>query len=179
MKLLKPDLCVDRLPEIDIGFWYNKGIRCILIDLDNTVALWKHPVFTDEAGDFIARARQTGITVVLFSNAPERRVREAAWNAGISYYAYTRKPFPYRYHKAIADLSLSKTEVMAIGDQVFTDVLGGNLAGCTTVLTSPISEREYSATRVMRLMERLLTGRKLVFQEPGRQPAAMIFSRKR
>ncbi|MDR0469266.1 MAG: YqeG family HAD IIIA-type phosphatase [Peptococcaceae bacterium] len=163
MKLLRADANVDRLSEIDVGAWYAKGIRCILMDLDNTIALWKSTALTEDAIHLIAEARSTGIAVVLFTNAHEARAREAAWNAGVSYYALARKPFPFKYNKAFAELDLHSEEVMAIGDQVFTDVLGGNLTGCITVLTTPLSESEFSGTKMLRLFERLFAGRKTVY----------------
>jgi len=165
MSLLKPDLNVERLTDIDINEWYHKGIRCILIDLDNTISPWGKTNITEDATVMIANARKAGVTVVLFSNAREVRVREGAWNAGVSYYAAARKPFTYKYKRAFADLSLACTEVMTIGDQIFTDVLGGNIAGCTTVLISPLSEREFSGTKLLRFLEKFLVGRKLVYRD--------------
>jgi len=165
LKFIKPDLVADKLSGIDIDYWYDKGIRCILTDLDNTIALWRHTVLTEEASAFIAGAGAKGISVVIFTNAREERAREAAWNAGLGYYALARKPFTFNYKKAMAQLGYDKSEVMAIGDQVFTDVLGGNLAGCTTVLTSPLSEIEFSGTKLMRFAEKIIAGRKLAYRE--------------
>jgi HAD superfamily phosphatase (TIGR01668 family) len=165
MKLLKADLDVERLSEIDIGAWYANGIRCILVDLDNTVALWRSTDLTEDALLMVAKAREAGITVVLFTNAHEARAKEAAWNAGVGYYASARKPFPFKYRKAFAELGVLCSEVMAVGDQVFTDVLGGNLAGCATILASPLSETEFSGTKLLRLLEKLIAGRKLDFVE--------------
>ena len=165
MKLLKPDISVDSLSEIDIAFWKRRGIRCILVDLDNTVAPWRKTDMTDEARQLIAQCRDAAIMVVLFTNAPEKRAREAAWKAGISYYAPARKPFLFRYRKAIAELGVSAAETMAVGDQIFTDILGGNLMGCATVLTSPLSATEYRGTKLLRFLEKHIAGRKLVFRD--------------
>jgi len=165
MKLLKPDLCADNLSCIDIAFWCAQGIRCILIDLDNTVAPWRKTDMTDEARQLIAQCRDAAIMVVLFTNAPEVRAREAAWKAGIGYYASARKPFPFHYRKAIAELGVNATETMTVGDQIFTDVLGGNLMGCVTVLTSPLSATEYRGTKLLRFLEKYIAGRELVFRD--------------
>ncbi|MCL1804440.1 MAG: YqeG family HAD IIIA-type phosphatase [Clostridiales bacterium] len=167
MKFLKPDLDVGRLGDIDVSDIYDKGIRCIFADLDNTIALWRRPELTGEAAAFVAAAREKGISVVIFTNAKEDRAREAAWEAGLAYYALARKPFPFKYHKAIAELGYRKSEVLAVGDQIFTDVLGGNLAGCTTALTSPLSGNEFAGTKALRFAEKLIAGRKLVYQEGG------------
>ncbi|MCL1849480.1 MAG: YqeG family HAD IIIA-type phosphatase [Clostridiales bacterium] len=165
MKYLEPDLCVEYLSEIDICDWYARGIRCILIDLDNTISHWRKTAITDDAREMIGKARDAGLTVVIFSNASEERAKEAAWDAGIGYYAPAMKPLPKRYRKAITELSLENHEIMAIGDQVFTDILGGNLSGCTTVLISPLSEVEHSGTKLIRLLERIVTGRKITYKD--------------
>jgi HAD superfamily phosphatase (TIGR01668 family) len=166
MRLLQPDLTVDSLNELDIPYWYGLGIRGIFLDLDNTIAPWRQNSITGEARDLIARARGAGIAVVLLTNAGEGRVREAAWSLGVGYYAFARKPFPAAYRKAMKELALAGHEVMAVGDQLFTDVLGGNLAGCATVLIAPLAEREHSGTKLLRLLERL-TGRKAAFRGGG------------
>ncbi len=162
MKLLQPDLTVDCLSDLDLADWYGRGIRAIFIDLDNTISPWRQNSVTGEARQLIDKARQAGITVVLFTNAGEIRAREVAWSLGISYYAAAKKPFAAMYRKAMGELALAGSEVLAIGDQVFTDVLGGNRAGCITVLTSPLSEEEYAGTKFLRFLERL-AGRKAVF----------------
>ena len=160
MPFLKPDLIVESLRDIDIANCYAIGIRCFLIDLDNTITPWHSLEISGAAKELIRKSKEAGITAVLFSNATEERTREAAWNAGISYYAAAKKPFPYRYRQVMHDLSYSAQEIMMIGDQLFTDVLGGNLSGCRTVLVSPLTKREFVGTRLLRLLERHLAGRR-------------------
>ena len=164
MGLLKPSLSIEHLSDIDLDRWHNDGIRCILIDLDNTVTPWGKMEITDETLDLISRSRDMGITVMLFSNAREHRAREAARLMGVGYFSLTMKPLPFRYLKAIAALGFKNPQIMTIGDQVFTDVLGGNLVGCTTVLITPLSEAEYTGTKVLRYFERLIVGRKIVYK---------------
>ena len=165
MKILKPDLCVEGLSDIDLGYWYRRGIRCILVDLDNTISPWGTTMITEEAKDLVEKSRSVGISVILFTNAAEARAREIAWDVGISYYASAKKPLPFYYKKAITELSYADGEIMTVGDQIFTDVLGGNLNGCITVLTSPLSSEEFSGTKMLRLLEKLIVGRKIVFRD--------------
>ena len=47
----------------------------------------------------------------------------------------------------------SAEETAVIGDQVFTDILGGNRMGLFTILVVPINKREFIGTRVMRKFE--------------------------
>jgi hypothetical protein len=165
MKILKPDLSIERLTDLDFVYWYAKGIRCVLVDLDNTIAPWRQTSITDDARAMIAKAREAGMTVALFTNAPESRAKEAAWDAGIGYFHSAAKPFPGKYRKAFSELSANNEEVMCIGDQIFTDVLGGNCMGCVTVLIPPLSEIEFSGTKILRWMEKHLAGRKEVFRD--------------
>jgi HAD superfamily phosphatase (TIGR01668 family) len=169
MKLLTPDLIAQQLADIDLQHWYAKGIRCILVDLDNTISPWNELRVTEDAERFIKDAREKDITIALFTNAPEERSREAAWHVGVAYFASAKKPFQPAYRKALAELHYKNTEVMAVGDQLFTDILGGNLAGFTTVLVPPLSEREFTGTKILRFMERVFLGRSCFGK--GKRPA--------
>ena len=84
MALLKPALLIGRLAELNPAYWYEKGIRAILIDLDNTISPWRQNRVTRDARDFFDRAREAGIKVVLFTNAKEPRARKAAGGLGLS-----------------------------------------------------------------------------------------------
>jgi predicted HAD superfamily phosphohydrolase YqeG len=55
-----------------------------------------------------------------------------------------------------------------VGDQLFTDILGGNAAGFTTILVDPLSVRERAWTRFVRGIERTLLRRKIAYGEEGR-----------
>ena len=171
MPFLKPDLIVESLRDIDIAHCYAIGIRCFLLDLDNTIAPWHSPEISGVATELIRKSKEACITVVLFSNSTEERTRKAAWSAGISYYAAAKKPFPFRYRQVMRELSYRPEEIMTIGDQLFTDVLGGNLSGCRTLLVSPLSEKEFTGTRLLRFLERRLAGRRARFLDriqPGK-----------
>ena len=127
-----------------------------MIDLDNTISPWRQNRVTRDAREFFKRAREAGIEVVLFKNAKEARAREAAGGIGLEVFPEAKKPFPAGYKRVISRLGLNPAQVMTIGDQIFTDTLGGNLAGCVTVLIPPLEDNEYGGTKVLRFMERLV-----------------------
>ncbi len=66
------------------------------------------------------------------------------------------KPRKRAYRKAMAMLSTTPHETMMVGDQIFTDVLGGNRLGLYTILVKPIHQQEFIGTKVMRILERLV-----------------------
>ena len=61
------------------------------------------------------------------------------------------------YKLALLRLGLNANEVCVIGDQVFTDILGGKLIGAKAIYVEPINEKEDSGwTRFVRLFEKKL-----------------------
>ena len=156
MKLLQPTIVIDTLDALDLAYWHQQGIRGIFIDLDNTIAPWRQTAISAEARAFFGRAKEANLQVLLFTNAMEKRAREAALTVGVNALGMARKPFPGGYRRALQMVQLAPHQVMSIGDQVFTDVLGGNLAGCTTVLLPPLAEKEYWGTKLLRRFERMV-----------------------
>ena len=73
------------------------------------------------------------------------------------------KPFPGAFKVALEELDGCIDNTLIIGDQIFTDILGGNIMGIGTVLVDPISKKEFITTKFMRLLERILTGRKIKY----------------
>ena len=70
------------------------------------------------------------------------------------------KPLPGAFRKAVAELGLEASRVAMVGDQVFTDVLGGNWAGCKTILVQPLSDNALPHTRLVRKLESKVLGEK-------------------
>ena len=66
------------------------------------------------------------------------------------------KPRRRAFRKALEELKLSVSDVAVLGDQIFTDVLGGNRMGLYTILVTPISDKEFIWTKLMRQFERLI-----------------------
>ena len=155
-KLLKPAIKISSLHDLDLVYWYNRGVRGILIDLDNTISPWRQNNVTNEARSFIKKCNEQGIKIALFTNAKPERAYEVAASLNIPCYPYARKPFPGQYKKVLASLGFWPAQTMTIGDQIFTDILGGNLAGCLTVLIPPLESTEYCGTKILRFFERLI-----------------------
>lgn len=156
MRLLKPALVISSLQDLNLAYWYNQGIRGILLDLDNTISPWRQNKVTQEAHEFIKEAKKLDIQVALFTNATPERAYEVAAAADIPCFPLAKKPFPGQYKKVIAALKIKPAQTMTIGDQIFTDTLGGNLAGCLTVLIPPLEAKEYGGTKILRFMERMI-----------------------
>ncbi len=137
----------------------ERGLRAVLLDLDNTLVPYKTygepPVGMLE---WLWTLKQAGIEAMLVSNATPSRVRYWCDKLGIWGFGPAGKPW-FGFRAAIQQLELHPEEVAVVGDQIFTDVLGGNLVGAYTVLVSPLSPGEMMYTRLVRKLEALVLGR--------------------
>jgi len=111
-----------------------------------------------DAREWLARVRQAGLSVCLLTNAAtDGRVRPVAESLGVPWIVRALKPLPSGYLRAMRLLDTTPETTAMIGDQVFTDVYGGNRLGLYTILVDPMSTREALVTRlVQRPLERLV-----------------------
>jgi hypothetical protein len=158
--LFRPTLLADKIWEIVLEDLTGRGIRGLILDLDNTLVDWNESFLRPEVEVWLAKARAVGMRLCLASNAVRGgRVARVAEELGLPAVIRAGKPFPVAFRKAMAALKTEPASTCAIGDQVFTDMLGANWLGLTTVLVKPLSPKESPHTRVIRLIERPLRRR--------------------
>ena len=155
MNVLTPALSVKSLNEINLKKYWETGKRGIILDLDNTITPWNEMELSQEARSFLKDALCLNYKVFLLTNAKRKRTEEIAQKYAIPYLASAFKPKKSAFIKALAVMDLKGEKVLVIGDQIFTDILGGNRVGCYTILVPPISQREFIFTKFFRLLETL------------------------
>jgi uncharacterized protein len=154
LKRFLPDEHVRSVFEIDIDELVKKGIKGIITDLDNTLVEWDRPEATPELKDWFENIKRKGIAVTIVSNNNEDRVKKFSDPLGIQFISAARKPLGSAFKKALKTMSLSKNEVVVIGDQLLTDVLGGNRQKLHTILVVPVAQTDGIFTRLNRSIER-------------------------
>jgi HAD superfamily phosphatase (TIGR01668 family) len=142
---LTPDLFYSTVAAIDLDELERRGVRALLVDLDNTLLPRDTSQFTREALDFAAGVRRRGLKACLVSNNWHDRVYSAAQELGFDLVP--------RALKALAIVGARPEEAAVIGDQLFTDVLGGNMVGSLTVLVRPLSATDLPHTLLLRKLE--------------------------
>jgi HAD superfamily phosphatase (TIGR01668 family) len=157
---LSPDLVVRALEDVDLEWLASKGVRAILLDVDNTLTLWRSEEVSPEKALWVERAKE-GFSICLVSNTIfGRRLRRLAERFGVPHVAcwgVSRKPFPWGVKRALQKTGVTTQKACIVGDQIFADVLAGKLAGLVTVLVDPIDPAsEFILTRLARLVERPL-----------------------
>lgn len=138
LKNLIPQKRVRTIYEIDVQALWDTGVRGIITDLDNTLVGAKHPQATPELLVWLKRLQTIGFKVVIVSNNNKLRVSRFSDPLSIPYIFRAKKPGNSAFRKAMGMMSLSPQQTVVIGDQMLTDVLGGNRLGLYTILVLPI-----------------------------------------
>ena len=169
----RPDLYYRSVPDIDLDELQRRGITALLIDLDNTLVLRNTLDATPAVRGWIAAALGRGFKICIVSNNWHERVQSAADALGLPIVNKAVKPLPGGFKRGLRLLDVRPSQAATIGDQVFTDVLGGSLAGATAILVMPLAGgSDLPHTRVLRALERwILSGR-----EPLVRPGAPVLS---
>jgi uncharacterized protein len=157
-ELLSPDQYLNNIFEIDAGYLKSIGIKGIITDMDNTLVPWSDRTVYPNLAAWFSGLKDMGFKLFIVSNNSRDRGAKLARELDIPAIWYAVKPRRRAFRKALEEMQLSPGEVAVVGDQIFTDVLGGNRLGLYTILVTPISEKEFIWTKLMRLLERLILG---------------------
>lgn len=149
--------------DINYTKLYASGIRFILTDLDNTLISYKENEPNDKLYEWVKKRKEEGFEIVIVSNNSHKdRVSKFAEMLGLEYINFACKPSKRGFKKAnkLVGKKYKKDEIIAIGDQIFTDVLAANRMGYQSVLVKAIDNKtEIWTTRLNRKLERNLINR--------------------
>lgn len=135
------------------------GIKGVIVDLDNTLIPWNKAFANEEVKDWFNLFGSSEIEVLIISNNQVDRVTTFAYPLNMPYIGRAKKPLPQAFIQACEKLQLNNYEVAIVGDQLLTDILGGNLAGLYTILVDPLVKSDAPITRFNRKIEGLLLER--------------------
>lgn len=155
-ELLYPKQHLNSIFELDPDELRSLGIKGIIADMDNTLVPWNDRSVQPRLARWLAGLKEEGFRLCIVSNNTADRGAELARELDIPAFWYAVKPRRRAFRKALRELALEAGEVAVIGDQIFTDVLGGNRMGFYTILVTPISDKEFIWTKMMRQFERLV-----------------------
>ncbi|MFF3101729.1 YqeG family HAD IIIA-type phosphatase [Viridibacillus arvi] len=151
---LMPKEFVTSIYEITPDKLKQLGVRGIITDLDNTLVEWDRPDATEKLIEWLKTIREAGIQVMIVSNNKELRVKAFADPLELPYIFNARKPMGNAFKRALKRLNMQRHEVVMVGDQMLTDVLGGNRLRIHTILVKPVALSDGFVTRFNRMVER-------------------------
>lgn len=151
--LLKPDWRINSVLDIDLDQLRERGIRGLIFDLDDTLVCSIDAKATPDVCSWIESVRDEFRIYVVSNNVSHERVHIAAAHMALPFMARAQKPSRRFFKKALGEMALKAHEVAIVGDQLFTDVLGGNRLGAMTILVDPLSAERKWHRKVMRRLE--------------------------
>ena len=125
--------------DIDPAALSRRGITLLLADLDNTLVPYGVPEPTEAVRAWKEALERAGVTLFILSNNrhPQRPERFAA-ALGVPFLGHAGKPKPDGFRRAMEQMGCTPAQTAIVGDQIFTDILGGRNAGVLTLLVEPI-----------------------------------------
>jgi len=154
--LLRPQLYVGSLLDIPLDKLRTRNISAFIVDLDNTITEWNSRELRTEIINWFNSIKSQGFQACILSNNNEQRIQEVAVRLGIPFIHRAKKPLRRSFHQALEIMGVSGDQAAVIGDQIFTDILGGNRAGLYTILVKPLARREFMGTKIARSLELLV-----------------------
>lgn len=158
MPLFFPTRTFSHVREISPQYLRELGIKGVLLDVDNTLSFHGAPEPDIRALQWVKNIQRCGIKAAVVSNNSKERVAPFAAKLGLPFFSMAGKPFPLGYWRAAKSLGLPRARLLVVGDQIFTDILGANLAGMRSALVKPLKKEE-KGFRFRRWMEKRIRGR--------------------
>lgn len=136
---LLADVEIGSIYELTPQWFLDRGIKLMLLDFDNTIIAYTVKEPTEQFLSWREAMERAGVTLMVVSNSRKsRRVPDFCEPIDLPFIRHAGKPNPKGIRRAMAQMGYTREETAMAGDQTFTDILGGNLAGVTSVLVRPI-----------------------------------------
>lgn len=140
---LLPRMIFPALTDVAPEALQKRGIELLLLDFDNTIVPYTTDVPTPEMERWLAAACAGGLRLCVVSNSKKPRVKRFCEKYGLDCITHAKKPFQRGIRAAKARYALAPEQIALVGDQIFTDVLGANCAGITSILVSAIHNHNF------------------------------------
>lgn len=155
-KGLFPDEYGMSFRDIDFDSLYQQGIRALILDIDNTMLPYYIPDPDEELRKLIFGLKNKGLRAYIVSNGRKERVERFNRTLGLPYICHASKPSSRGFEAALAELKCTPEQVAVIGDQIFTDVWGGNRMCMYTIMVQKVAKKDEWMTAVKRPLEKVV-----------------------
>ena len=138
-----PRIILPAITDITPELLHSRGIRLLMLDFDNTIVPYTTSTPTDGVKAWFAHMLQSDIQLCIVSNSHKDRVKIFAAEYGIPCITHSRKPFPKGIRECLQKFFADPKACALVGDQIFTDTLGANCTGVTSILVKAIDNHNF------------------------------------
>lgn len=150
-----PNMYQKSIYDISYSKLKKLGIKCLVFDLDNTIALIDQNKITEDTKQLLLNIKKD-FQIVIISNNTKKRVKPYANTLQCDYISSASKPLSKGFRKICKQYHLSPKQMCMIGDQIVTDIFGGNRYGMFTILVDPLGKKDLKITSLNRFIERII-----------------------
>ena len=138
-----PKLICTALTEVSADLLRKHHIRLLMLDFDNTNVPYTTSTPTPQMEKWLEEMSASDIQLCVVSNSKRDRVKIFCDRYGIPCIIKARKPFSKGINECLAKFGIQPGEAALVGDQIYTDILGANCAGVTSILVKAIDNHNF------------------------------------
>ena len=133
-----PDLITEKLTDLTPQLLSDRGITLLMMDFDNTIVPYTTDIPVPEVENWLRDMLTSQVRICVVSNSRNSRVRVFCEKRGIPCITHAKKPFSKGIRQCLQRFDTAPQQAALVGDQIFTDTLGANCAGITSILVEAI-----------------------------------------
>ena len=150
---LHPNVYFNNVQEITIEFLMKNKIKALILDVDNTLIDY-YKNLSDEIIEWSNNLQGQGIKMYILSKTNKKeKVETVAKKLKLPYEMFAQKPFKKGFLKIQKIINIKSENIAVVGDQIFTDIIGGNKCDMFTILVDPVDKKDYWYTAWKRPIE--------------------------
>lgn len=164
---LYPDVLLNRVQDINIEMLQKNKIKALILDVDNTLVDYSK-ILKEEVIKWANEIKGQGIKLYILSNTNDKKkVERISKELKIPYKYFANKPLKRGFKKIQKELNEKPEAIAVVGDQIFTDVLGGKRCKMFTILVEPINEKDIFITKLKRPIENRIKRKYMEIKNKG------------
>ena len=138
-----PKTLTDAVTDIRPEWLRDRNIRLLMLDFDNTIVPYTTSVPTKAVDQWLTRMLSSDIQICVVSNSKRDRVKIFCEKYGMACITHANKPFSKGIRECLERFDIPAEQAALVGDQIYTDTLGANGCGVTSILVKAIDNHNF------------------------------------
>lgn len=142
MKKINPNIYIKKVEDITIELLLKNKIKLLILDVDNTLIDY-YEKLSENIENWAKEMKGQGIKLYILSNTNNKeKVKKVASKLEVPYKNFAMKPLKKGFLSIQKEVNIKSENIAVVGDQIFTDILGGNRCNFFTILVDPINDKK-------------------------------------
>ena len=140
---LLPNVQAGAVTELTADYLLGQGIRLLMLDFDNTIVPYTTDIPTEDVARWLEKMGASDVRLCVVSNSRKDRVKIFCGHYGMDCITHAKKPFSKGIRECLSKYGIPASRAALVGDQIFTDTLGGNGCGVRPILVKAIDNHNF------------------------------------